>query len=113
CGNTTETAIANGCIFDIMNYAWTPQICYDQEVIDESLPTTPWKWYRDHNHTDEIPQDINILSQTSPVYTEHSYHMNHCLYTWRLLSRALFEKNRLIVSFISAANYTDHCVELL
>ena len=39
--------------------------------------------------------------------------MNHCLYTWISLSRALFEKDRPIASFISATNRTDHCVALL
>ena len=44
----------------------------------------------------------NVIVGSPAVYTEYSYHMNHCLYTWRSLSRALFENDRPIASFISA-----------
>src|ERR1700712_3345223 len=39
CGNSPTEALGKGCVFDLMNYAYTPPECYDQALVDVSLPS--------------------------------------------------------------------------
>ena len=47
CGQTTAQALAKGCSFDPMTFAWIPPECYDAELTEEFLQLQPWHWYTD------------------------------------------------------------------
>jgi hypothetical protein len=116
CGYDADSAKAAGCVFDLINYAWQPQECFDEEVFNarmkHSMKKGPFKFYLDKNGTQSIPQDIELLSRTPIVYAEHRYHMEHCLYTWELLHHAV-KKNRPIVEFFGEYTHTQHCIGYL
>jgi len=99
CGNTFEEAEAAGCKFDVMTFVYTPPACYDEEAaldaMDENSELAPsratgtWPWWRYENHTDPLPQTIEVLSSIKPVWTNNVYHRAHCLYLWRVSHRAM------------------------
>jgi hypothetical protein len=35
CGHDRAAALENGCIFDMLAYAWVPHQCYDEELTNE------------------------------------------------------------------------------
>jgi hypothetical protein len=58
CGTSAKEAAVSGCIFDLMNYGWTPPTCYDHDLSNSSLSSGPWKWYYDKNATQPIEQHV-------------------------------------------------------
>lgn len=113
CGSTPAEARALGCKFDIMSFAWTPQACYDPILSQSFLSTQgPWTFYLDHNAT--IPLAFESLGDHNVIWTEHHYHIVHCLYAWERIHRAgLSETPMLLPAEIGNINHTMHCVGLL
>lgn len=112
CGETPAEAEAAGCIFDLMNYGWTPPACYDRELSTLSLDSGPWKWYYDHNATQPIDQDVIQRGQEMHVWTEHHFHMAHCLYAFKVIHKATITA-QLVPKELIGWNHTKHCDELL
>lgn len=114
CGNNPTEAKKNGCIFDVMNYAWTPPQCYDKVASEEALSRGPWKWYLDKNATIPVPggQDLERLAFETEVWTEHSYHVAHCLYALKLVHRGAMS-GQLLLKEVGSWNHTLHCDDLL
>ncbi|KAF2188694.1 hypothetical protein K469DRAFT_767973 [Zopfia rhizophila CBS 207.26] len=71
CENSAEEAKAKGCTFHLLNYAWQSSACFDKEVYqnawNRSMEKGPFKWFADANGTEELPQDIEPLSQNPLV----------------------------------------------
>ncbi|KAH6675053.1 hypothetical protein B0J14DRAFT_27465 [Halenospora varia] len=117
CGTTPAEAKAQGCIFDRINYGWTPPACLDTELEDSTYREAmkrggEWRWYLDSNTTQEIPQDWEDLSKQTHVWTEHRYHVLHCLYTWKILHRAAM-RDSVIYAFVGNYGHTTHCSDML
>ncbi|KAM3435424.1 hypothetical protein MY4824_004890 [Beauveria thailandica] len=114
CGATAEEALALGCKFDAINYAWQPADCFHEEVYNRywamSKEQGALKWYADSGFTKELPQDIDVLMHTPYVWSEHRLHVVHCLYDWELMHYAL-TRNKLVPEFISHLNHTMHCAD--
>lgn len=117
CGSNPVQAKERGCVFDRINYGWTPPACLDVDFEDTTYKEAmkaggPWKWYLDKNSTIEIPQDWNELSTQTHVWTEHRFHVLHCVYTWKLLHRAAM-RDSVVYDFIGDYRHTSHCSDLL
>jgi hypothetical protein len=112
CGSTAEEAIDLGCKFDVLNYSWQPPECFDEEIYnrywEKSQEHGPLKWYADSNFTKELPQNLELLMHTPYVWSEHRFHVVHCMYTWELMHHAL-TLNKPVVEFVSLFNHTMHC----
>jgi hypothetical protein len=96
-----------------MSFAWTPPACYDP-ILSTTFQETqgPWTFYLDHNAT--IPLPFEELSEYDIVWTEHHYHVVHCLYAWeRIHSASLSETPVLLPAEMGSINHTRHCVGLL
>ena len=113
CGSSPAEAKAMGCVFDVMSFAWTPPQCYDHETSQMYLNRNgPWIFYLDHNATQ--PLEFDSLSDHEIVWTEHSYHIVHCLYAWERGHMAMnMGKGTLIPGEMGSINHTRHCVDLL
>ena len=112
CGSTPAEAQALGCVFDVMSFAWTPPACYDHTLSQSFLQENgPWTFYLDHNATQPLP--FNELSNYDIVWTEHSYHVVHCLYAWERIHRAYLKDQLLLPREMGGINHTTHCVGLL
>ncbi|KAF2434839.1 hypothetical protein EJ08DRAFT_581362 [Tothia fuscella] len=112
CGSTPAEARALGCKFDIMSFAWTPSQCYDHDFSQKFLKEQgPWIFYLDHNATH--PLAFDTLSNYEIVWTEHSYHVVHCLYAWERIHQAYLKEDRLLPKEMGSINHTEHCIGLL
>jgi hypothetical protein len=112
CGSTPDEARALGCVFDVMSFAWTPPACYDHSLSQQFLAEQgPWTFYLDHNATQ--PLVFEELSDYNIVWTEHSYHVVHCLYAWRRIHQAYLADTLLLPAELGSINHTTHCVGLL
>ena len=96
-----------------MNYGWTANECYYEDLADAALAKGPWKWYLDPNATVEIPQDQAVLGRAVEVWTELDYHMEHCKYTQKLLARAAKDDKVTIPQELAQGAHTKHCHGLL
>jgi hypothetical protein len=108
CGQSPAEAKAKGCIFDIMNYAWTPPACYEPDLAEEALLRGPWPWYLDRNATLPLPQDPAVLGDMALVWTTYDYHASHCLYAAKLVHRAAL-KGGFLLQEVEEWEHTDHC----
>ncbi|KAH8656688.1 hypothetical protein BGZ60DRAFT_472689 [Tricladium varicosporioides] len=89
CGNSPEEAKALGCIFDPMNWHWTRPECFYKEGSEHSQAKGPWTYYRDTNFTKQmILPDAHAMSTERLMYTEHSWHVQHCVYALEFLHLA-------------------------
>lgn len=112
CGSTPAEARALGCKFDVMSFAWTPPSCYDHTFSQAFLHEKgPWIFYLDHNATQ--PLAFDSLSNYDIVWTEHSYHVVHCLYAWERIHQAYLKQDLLLPKEMGSINHTEHCIGLL
>lgn len=114
CGSTPEEALALGCKFDVLNYSWQPPECFDEEIYsrywEKAQKQGPLKWYADSGFTQELPQDLELFKHTPYVWTEHRFHVVHCMYGWELMHHAL-TLDKPVVEFVSQLNHTMHCAD--
>ncbi|KAH0555745.1 hypothetical protein GP486_006308 [Trichoglossum hirsutum] len=110
CGKTPAEAKAKGCVFDIMNYAWTPPACYEKDLADEALLRGPWPWFLDRNATLPLPQDPAVLGDEPLVWTTYDYHAEHCLYAAKLVHRAALRgAGGFLLQEVEEWGHTEHC----
>lgn len=112
CGTTPEYAAKAGCIFDLMNYGWTPPACYDHELSNSSISRGPWKWFYDHNGTESISEEVISRGQVVHVWTEHHFHLTHCLYAFKTIHKASLT-GQLVPKEFFGWNHTLHCENML
>jgi hypothetical protein len=112
CGVEIETALAAGCKFDVLGFAWVPSMCWDESATKSSsqklrelaglteLDLDDFILYFDKNRTQLATiRDFEIggLGNAgrnpvkTPFYTEPVYHKAHCLHVWELQHSALFK----------------------
>jgi hypothetical protein len=109
CGNSSQEALNNNCVLDIISGAWVPIACYDQDLEQEFLQLKDWKWYEDSAGEREISLDmIKKTGGPNPIHVSLDYHWTHCSFTWRKLHRAMKLK-RPIDTHIGAYEHTVHC----
>ncbi|RDW57826.1 hypothetical protein BP5796_12627 [Coleophoma crateriformis] len=112
CGTERETALAAGCKFDVLGFAWVPPMCWDESATQSSsqklrqlaglteLDLDNFILYFDKNRTQLATiRDFEIgglgnagrYPVKTPFYTEPVYHKAHCLHVWELQHSALFK----------------------
>ncbi|KAH7418523.1 hypothetical protein BKA64DRAFT_613703 [Cadophora sp. MPI-SDFR-AT-0126] len=107
CGSNPDEAKSKGCVWDLMNFAWTHPLCYNRAESEDWIETYgPWKWYLDSNATQPVADED--LPYTDAVYTEYGYHVEHCLYSLNLLILAA-TSGHLIADETSPLAHTHHC----
>jgi hypothetical protein len=93
CGGTPEEARSNGCIFDIMHYAWVPELCYDPMLSEaEFAPFQNNSWYSDLEATNEIPEDLILKGEVESAYNTLEYREYQCAYGWKMLRNSLMTR---------------------
>jgi hypothetical protein len=124
CGSTRQEAIDRGCIFDVMAVEWVPKECYDKEYASDSVAegtmlagvgaSGVFPWFKDQNRTVSIAQeDLKSLDELVG-YTDETFHVAHCLYSWRALAkatrRALWgERDVFLSGAILGEDHINHC----
>jgi hypothetical protein len=124
CGTTRAEAVAQGCVFDIMGVNWLPPTCFDDEFSRESLSSNttlallggagPTNWFLDFEHTQPITADEVALRDELWAYASQSFHIAHCIYMWRLGTRAIArvrngESPVYVHSGVLGEHHAEHC----
>jgi hypothetical protein len=89
CGGNYSTAIAAGCIYDLMSPQWVPPECYNATLSKEHVSRVPQPiFFRWSNLTEPLSNDPLELSQYDSVWTHDEYHKVHCGYFLELAALA-------------------------
>ena len=114
CGNSSAEAIAKGCTFNLMTFAWLPEACWEHEMTNKWLERTQgeFQWYADPNGLDELPQEPHAIGLRDKVYASPNWHESHCAFSWRKFHKALVYGG-LIDGLISKWVHTMHCTRVL
>ena len=80
CGNSSTTALASGCRFDIISFSWLPPACDDKELSNEFQALREWVWYEDEDGTVPVTQDEALTGRYPHLYVSFEYHLTHCTY---------------------------------
>jgi hypothetical protein len=112
CGNSSAEALAAGCEFDIMSFTWSPEACFDRELMDDFLARKNWTWWV--NEVDEMPLQLLDVQygQYLQLFVTWEYHLFHCTYMWKKMHRAI-RAGRPLDSYIANINHTNHCEMML
>lgn len=119
CGSNYSTAMAAGCVYDMIAPQWTPPECYNAALSEEyGLKIPKPMFFRWSNLTEPIPEDPVEISRHDTIWTFDKYHTIHCVYILELaaLAAAMASSGHQDVSLNHiAANskHTKHCTELL
>ncbi|QSZ35103.1 hypothetical protein DSL72_007967 [Monilinia vaccinii-corymbosi] len=112
CGLDSDTAKANGCVFDLLTMAWLHPECYDEELSREFLEVASEPFFYDKEATKPL-KDYKELSEVKVlVWTSRKYHIYHCSYGWRYQHRALL-RGGVIESGLAGYHHTEHCTDQL
>ena len=108
CGNSSEEAIANGCIMEPMIYGWVPPQCYFEELSSQYSPFIDREWYTDDTFTVRISPEEIWTGKHAHIYA-HWYHGQHCLFLWRKLALAVQKRSPFLDTKALSVEHADHC----
>ena len=107
CGKTPAEARRRGCEFDLANFSWQFEPCFDRELSEEFVTSHDWKFYNDRNATQSVPLEV-VQRGEHDMWVSWELHITHCLYSWRQMHRA-FDRHRRLNEDILAWGHTLHC----
>ncbi|KAH7061589.1 hypothetical protein B0J12DRAFT_782449 [Macrophomina phaseolina] len=103
CGHNATTAMAAGCVYDIMMVGWTSPECFDAKVSQDALSNSSklapvggagtFEWATDKHFTDLVPQTPE-LGKHEWLFAHYGFHRAHCAYVWRVLVDALERREK-------------------
>ncbi|KIX02314.1 uncharacterized protein Z518_08255 [Rhinocladiella mackenziei CBS 650.93] len=114
CGSTPSDALARGCSFDTLSFAWQTPECYDAELMAEwesTVRTNGWKYYADITGKRPVSYEA-AFGGTNDLWVEWDLHVTHCTFMWRQMHRAFTQKG-FIDSHLNSYNHTLHCQSVL
>ncbi|KAK3081325.1 hypothetical protein LTS18_007938 [Coniosporium uncinatum] len=123
CGTTPASASSTNCTFDIMNFGYTPNECFYPSLAASALPSPPLAWWTHRNNatgsvSGPLSQTTSALQNHSGIWTEHTYHVQHCIYAFKVLHHAALERAQgkgsgLVPEGFASWGHTLHCEEVL
>ena len=108
CGMSAAEATQLGCKYDLMSFAWLPPACFDEELTQQFLGEKTWEWYQDPSARSPVSQEEVSLGNFEHLYVKWEYHLYHCVYMWRKMTRAL-EREVPLDAYIGDPHHTTHC----
>jgi hypothetical protein len=112
CGSTPREARLRGCHFDVMNFAWLSDECYDEGLTADFLVQQHWQWFEDPEDTSILPKQSVMEGEYLELFVTWEYHRFHCVHMWQKMHRAL-AKGIGMNSYIGNYQPTDHCSHML
>ena len=111
CGSSVPEAIARGCKFELLNFAWLPPDCYDEEISRE-WDEQSWGFWRDEDGKEQIPQAIALKGESEYAWVTFGQHLTHCTYMLRKYQRAK-DAGKPLDPWTGSYNHTVHCSKIL
>lgn len=114
CGSTPEEAVARGCHFDLMQFSWLPDRCFDAELTQEFLDMEEWTWFADYEATLPLTKEQVLRGTYDSVWVTFGQHVAHCTMIWQKMHRALNGKGKMAIDgYMGALTHTVHCQDML
>lgn len=117
CGNSSVEALALGCTFDQLTWAWNPPNCphyKNEEFINAE--ETPWRYYDNLYHGKVVrPTDENwyeLLDSGVQLWGELREHLTHCVYLLLAASQIAKDGGRHIPK-LTDEMHLEHCGKIL
>ncbi|KAK3179427.1 hypothetical protein OEA41_005549 [Lepraria neglecta] len=116
CGNSSVEALALGCSFDQLMWAWYPKHCphYANEEYLQAEADEPWRFYIDpyKKRIASGEEWIDALDNKVPVYGERREHLTHCVYMYLSLGQIIRDGTRYTPRQVEY-EHLEHCSVLL
>ncbi|KAG8622764.1 hypothetical protein KVT40_009275 [Elsinoe batatas] len=112
CGNTSAEAIAAGCTWDQLTWAWYPPHC-PHYANEEFVAADDWKFFSDPWGTEANSSmwDRGLNNQVQ-LFSRHGEHLTHCVYL--LLSMGQIVRDGTPATpKLRNYEHLEHCVEML
>jgi hypothetical protein len=116
CGNSSAEALARGCSFDQLMWAWFPKHCphYANDNFLQAEPERPWVFYTDP-HTKEVATEdkwSKVLDNEIFVYGERREHLTHCVYMFLNLGQIFRDGGRYTPKHVNY-EHVEHCAGIM
>ncbi|OHF02035.1 hypothetical protein CORC01_02614 [Colletotrichum orchidophilum] len=111
CGDSTAEAKSLNCHYDILANHWIPEVCIDQNAINEYKTDGSWFGFADENRTELLT--IDTMSEMEFYYTSERDHIVHCAMLWRKQFWAFYEERAALDTIITSVEHTMHCSQFL
>ena len=116
CGNSSAEALALGCSFDQLMWAWYPAHCphYANDEYLKAEPDEPWRFYVDPYNKLVASGDewIDVLDNKKPAYGERREHLTHCVFMYLSLGQIIRDGTRY-TPHQTEYGHLEHCADVL
>jgi hypothetical protein len=116
CGNSSSEAIAAGCTFDPLTFAWTNPEC-PRDMVDEHLAFNkgkPWDYWVDKEGTQPLPHDdYETLSHMDDYWTTNAEHLSHCSFMLLRFHKVMGRGGERIDTLTKSFDHAHHCLMFL
>ncbi|EAW16776.1 uncharacterized protein NFIA_001230 [Aspergillus fischeri NRRL 181] len=114
CGTSAAQAKAAGCHFDLMSFSWLPSACYNEDLTNDFLNYTDWKWSLDIEGRHLVPKEYVQQGDFEYLFTSYEYHVVHCVFMWKKTHQAILDGSfDHLDGYIAGLGHTGHCGEML
>ena len=111
CGGSPDRARERGCRFELHNFAWVPQECYDEELSKEWYDTYDWVMTYDKEGQQVISKE-EAQGNITAAWVTWPQHVTHCGLIWRKYHRSVMF-NRPMDNWTNSYFHTNHCGEMM
>ncbi len=116
CGNSSSEAVALGCSFDQLTWAWLPPHCshYANEDFLNAEPGKPWKYFEDIDGKKQVDEHSwgEVLDGELMIFGERREHLTHCVFLFLSLGQIIRDGTKYIEK-MGDYNHIHHCAMLL
>ena len=116
CGNSSIEALARGCSFDQLMWAWYPKHCphYANAEYLHAEPDEPWRFYIDPYEKKVASEEewLDALDNKVPVYGERREHLTHCVFMYLSLGQIIRDGTRYTPRQVDY-EHLEHCAGIL
>lgn len=112
CGASPDEAVAAGCKFDLMSFAWSQPACLDEQLTADFLAVQEWRWWVDADGAETVARDEVALGRHDQLFVSWAFQLEQCAYLWKKMQRAVLNKAPLD-SYTLDAEHTAQCAEML
>ncbi|KAG4413537.1 hypothetical protein IFR04_013320 [Cadophora malorum] len=112
CGNSPTQALAQNCIFDIMDYSWVPSPCYHASLSQHYLNlalSQNLTFFLSSSQSSVLPTSEILAGKQEYVFTTRLFHSLHCQYYLHRETSVLMDG--LATSLMRNASYGVHCLK--
>lgn len=112
CGGSPEKARALGCVFDVLDYSWTPKPCFNRTLFQlyrDDLVSSGLTFWNNSEMTQVLPNEEVFAAKHEYVFSTRLLHKKHCEYYLHRQSHVIIDG--LATSLMRNSTYSLHCLD--